>query len=277
MAKKPKQLLHGEGHVLAALERWCLKANPNTEAEAFMRHVRIEDGGVRTLDAVSMGMWRSRGFTVTGYEVKCSRSDWLRELRDPQKADALAKHCDYFYLVVNDPGIVHHGELPELWGMIHAKPRGCSVVEKAQALGDLTERSALPRPLVKSMLRSIFKAATAEVPALVNERMAEERERRSYADERRDEAIERLRGRERRFHKICGLSYREFLGAYDHEDPDAIRAAKVLPVIIEGDKDMRAVTDRIKWTLKQARGIAKEVDGLAEKYGLDVESDALRD
>lgn len=53
-----------------------------------------------------------------GHEIKVSRSDWLTELRDLTKAEATAKYCDYFWLVVSDKSIVKDGELPAGWGLM---------------------------------------------------------------------------------------------------------------------------------------------------------------
>ena len=75
-------------------------------------------GGTRRADAVAMNMWRSRGHAIHGFEFKVSRSDWLRELRDPSKADAVAQYCDCWWLVIDGDNIIKDDELPEGWGLI---------------------------------------------------------------------------------------------------------------------------------------------------------------
>ena len=91
-------------------------------------------GGTRRADAVAMNMWRSRGHAIHGFEFKVSRSDWLRELKDPSKADAVAQYCDYWWLVVDGDHILKENELPEGWGLLTVtrdktdkspKSRGC--------------------------------------------------------------------------------------------------------------------------------------------------------
>lgn len=37
-------------------------------------------------DAIAMNTWPSLGFAIHGYEFKTSRSDWQRELANPEKA-----------------------------------------------------------------------------------------------------------------------------------------------------------------------------------------------
>jgi len=53
-----------------------------------------------------------------GHEVKVSRSDWLTELRNPDKAERVKRYCDYWYLVIPDAAMVKPGELPDDWGLI---------------------------------------------------------------------------------------------------------------------------------------------------------------
>lgn len=53
-----------------------------------------------------------------GHEVKISRADWLTELRDPTKADAIKRYMHHWWLVVPDAAIIKPGELPEGWGLL---------------------------------------------------------------------------------------------------------------------------------------------------------------
>lgn len=68
-------------------------------------------------DFLSVALWPSLDFTVRGFEIKVSRGDWLRELKQPTKAaDGMAR-CDFWYLAA-PPGILKPGELPDSWGYI---------------------------------------------------------------------------------------------------------------------------------------------------------------
>jgi hypothetical protein len=69
-------------------------------------------------------MYRSRGRLLHGFEFKVSRSDWLCELRKPEKAESWFQHCDRWGLIVPDPSIVKLEELPAGWGLGVAKARG---------------------------------------------------------------------------------------------------------------------------------------------------------
>jgi hypothetical protein len=83
--------------------------------------------GDRRADMVAVGLWASRGFPIVGIEIKQSRSDWLRELRDPAKMEKLWRHCSAVYLAVSDADIVKD-DLPDGWGLL--VPKGNSMVTK---------------------------------------------------------------------------------------------------------------------------------------------------
>lgn len=72
---------------------------------------------MRTADALVLDLWPSSGNAVHGIEVKISRSDWLTELKDPDKAEAFRPYCDFWWLAVPDAGIVRH-DLPPGWGLL---------------------------------------------------------------------------------------------------------------------------------------------------------------
>lgn len=59
-----------------------------------------------------------RTMAFHGHEVKVSRSDWLTELRDPNKAAAFVPYMHHWWLVVPDVSIVRRDELPEGWGLM---------------------------------------------------------------------------------------------------------------------------------------------------------------
>lgn len=84
----------------------------------LMEEVRDAAGfqGQRAADGIAMSMWPSRGLEIHGFELKASRSDWLRELKNPAKAEAIASYCDRWFIVAT-PGIVKPDEMPRTWGL----------------------------------------------------------------------------------------------------------------------------------------------------------------
>lgn len=99
--------------------------------------------------------WRER-YSIHGFEVKVSRSDWLTELADPTKAEAWAQYCHYFWLVASDKSIVRD-DLPDGWGLL--VPRGSSL----RAVTKPRRRDPLPLTLAAtvSIARAVQKTEVA--------------------------------------------------------------------------------------------------------------------
>lgn len=146
-----------EAVMLSWLRRRYIAVHGNGPRWVFATHVKDAPGfyGSRTADAVAMDMWNSKGLELHGHEVKVSRADWLRELRDPEKATAVGRYCDRWWLVVPDPSIVREGELPSDWGILVAAPDGCRAVLPAP------KRKPVPvdRAFMAAMLRATAKTA----------------------------------------------------------------------------------------------------------------------
>lgn len=87
----------------------------------------------RCADFVAIDKYHSTQ-AMHGHEVKVSRSDWLTELRDPEKAEPIKRFCRYWWLVVPDSDIVKPGELPADWGLIVRSKAGLRAKVKAPEL-----------------------------------------------------------------------------------------------------------------------------------------------
>lgn len=90
------------------------------------------------IDAVAVGLWARTGHLVHGIEIKVSRSDLLRELRDPGKSAAGRAACDRWWLALGDRGLLHDGdELPDGCGVLAPHGRGLTVViDAAPTVGE---------------------------------------------------------------------------------------------------------------------------------------------
>lgn len=92
-----------------------------SDAYSVIEQVRSSTGyveeSVRTCDALVMSLWPSRGVWLAGVEVKVSRSDWLSEVKDIEKADRFRKYCQYWYLLC-EKDVAQPDEIPETWGWI---------------------------------------------------------------------------------------------------------------------------------------------------------------
>lgn len=109
-------------------------------------------------DAIVMGLFPSRGLHIHGFEIKMSRPDWLRELKNPAKAEGAAKYCDYFWLLVSGEGIASKDEIPPTWGMYMLSGKRLEVVKKPKRL------PAIPpdRTFMGAMLRRANEMAERE-------------------------------------------------------------------------------------------------------------------
>ena len=76
----------------------------------------------RRADAIALNTQGSRNYKIVGFEFKASRSDWLNELRDGQKAERFVRLCDEWYVVAGGTNIVKGSELPNGWGLFEMKP-----------------------------------------------------------------------------------------------------------------------------------------------------------
>lgn len=141
---------------------------------ARAEHVKLTPGydALRTIDYMaldfSVGYGVGRGPKLHGHEVKVSRGDWLTELKDPEKAEAFARYCDFFWLVVSDKAIVREGELPTGWGLMAAYGRTVRVLTEATRREDV---EPMPRDLQATFARAVTKttvrlAASGEDPAV---------------------------------------------------------------------------------------------------------------
>ena len=126
-------------------------------AFAFLEQVPNATGmnTSRFCDALAMSLWPSRGIHLSGFEIKVSRTDWLKELKDPSKAEEICGFCDYWWIVAGSPDIVREGELPSTWGLL------------VTDAGTLKEKVKAPlleaRPYTKNFLASVLRRATEQI------------------------------------------------------------------------------------------------------------------
>jgi hypothetical protein len=129
-------------------------------AEAYALFAQVPDGTGsnqgRTADAIAMSLWPSRGLEVHGFEIKVSRADWLKELANPAKAEAIARFCDRWWVVVADVAHVKDDELPPGWGLLALKTAKLHQVKAAP--------KRKPLPITSSFLAGLLRAAQKADP-----------------------------------------------------------------------------------------------------------------
>lgn len=163
----------------------ALKARFSGSEWALFFEVAQSTGGAagRTADAVAMNMFPSRGLAVHGVEVKASRADWLRELKDPSKSEPVQRFCDHWWIAAN-AGIVNREELPPTWGLLELQGKALRQKVAAPKLkADLMDRG-----FMAALLRNAAGRATRELQTAIDDSLKSER---ASMRERIDEAVRR--------------------------------------------------------------------------------------
>jgi hypothetical protein len=105
-------------------------------------------------DALAMQTWPSRGLELLGFELKATRSDWLRELDNPAKNHTWQTRVNEWYLVAPTGVVkVDQKELPAGWGLM--VPSG---KQKLRITVRATSRKR-PEKVDRELLAAVFRAA----------------------------------------------------------------------------------------------------------------------
>lgn len=70
-------------------------------------------GSPQRLDAWSIPLWPSLGTNIVAYEVKTARSDFLREIKNPEKRQAGINRSNQFFFVTSEKVVKEESEIPE--------------------------------------------------------------------------------------------------------------------------------------------------------------------
>lgn len=198
--------------LVARLRRHYIKPGPFPGGVFIPECGQNGEGNSQRCDALYVGFTSTSGRLLVGHEIKVSRSDWLHELDQTDKADRWADQCHAWY-VVAPAGIVKPGELPHGWGLLTPNARTTTRMT--------TEVKATVRDLEPAWwaVRSIMaRLDTLQHVEIADRRQELDAEHRKAVEHARDE----LRAR----------------GAGD--DPAVARVVKVLQRIrAEGGEDFR--------------------------------------
>lgn len=188
-------------------------------------------GGTRYADAVAVGLWKSHGHKIEGFEIKVSRSDFLNELKQPEKSQPVFRYCNLWWLVT-PKGLVQPDELPENWGLLELQDSG-SLRERVKP-GKLK-----PDPITVGFFASLMRRGTeadhALVDSLVRKQIDERVEQakstmryeRSSADSLRVQAAESGMALLERIKEETGLD----LAGSEWRQPKYLEAIKILAAL----------------------------------------------
>lgn len=251
----------GLGIRTGELTRMLVKKYPSNEQNVLLTQVRNGTGWAKqpsTADALLMGCWPSTGNDLTGFEIKVSRSDWLHEVRDPNKSSYIKQYCDFWYLLVADASMVKEGELPEDWGMMAVRNGAIEVVKPAPRLAN-------PAPVDRIFLAAIFRKSLVQgVPPDVCNDMVLDAKREAVAAEK--DRTKALKEYLKFLHKEIGIKidydkgYKEgwkaYIGRKSHAPEDVALAVKRMANGDSHDASQALARMKIK-----AQEIIKFIDG----------------
>lgn len=225
-----------------------VEARYSTLHWVFLREIRNDTGfqSTRSADALAVGLYHSRGQLLIGFEKKVSRPDWLKELREPDKAEAFAQFCDQWYIVVPEEDIVKLDELPPTWGLLLAKGKRIRTVKQAPTL--------IPKPIDRGLMASIVQRAieNAIKPYLITK---EEKNQEII-----DEAFERGKhSAEYELEKARALqeqvsSFEESSGIKMNKWDDGKKIGNAVKAILNSDSILKRSLDEINYAIRQIEG-----------------------
>lgn len=112
-------------------------------------------------DAIAMHLWPSKGLELIGFEIKTSRADWLRELKQPDKCDPIKQFCDRWYLVTSEHyHVARPEEIPNDWGYMCVNYMGKIEIKKEAPKLE-------PKPIDRLFLASLMRRASKDFGEVV--------------------------------------------------------------------------------------------------------------
>lgn len=216
----------------------------------------------RHADAVALSLWPSRGLSIIGIEVKVARGDWLKELRDPEKAEAVMSYCDEWWIAAPD-GVVDPAELPKTWGLMVAKDGALKTHVVAPRL--------TPKPLTREFMAAILRRSSENtVPKCsIDDKVSEAYERghddglksagtdRDWKLQEADRAVKRLK----EFEEKSGIKIDEY---------DAGHVGEKF-ALFQSIESYHGITKWLGDVAEQAQRFERNAREALEKLGTNVE------
>jgi hypothetical protein len=215
----------------------------------------------RAADALAMSLWPSRGIEIHGFEVKSHRGDWLRERKDPEKAEEIAQRCHRWSLVVADEKVAPLGEVPPAWGLWVMEGRKLRVARPA------TLRE--PKPLTWSFLAALLRTSAKGTEALLSASVP-----RSEVDEKVEARVQAEAGHEVKLLRSEVQRMKDAIVAFEQASGvttvawrhpwDAKQVGEAVRLLIESGGP-RGVGDRLRRSASTARFEARALDAIAQQ------------
>lgn len=223
--------------------------------------------GKRTADAIAISLYRSRGKCIWGFEFKVSRNDWLKELKQPEKAEQILRYCHHWALVVPDKDIVKPGELPSTWGLYVAQKDRLKCVTPTPLLE--------PVPMDMRMFTAICYAISSR------QKRADEAALKAARDEGYKEGVHRsgsdkweqyyneLREKVEAFEKSSGIYIQYNRGKIEN-------IGEAVQLLMSGDSSLNQELRHFEYAVRCANDTAKTITESVRNFRSVLEKMALR-
>lgn len=255
----------GTPQLLDALRDHFLKPGEPRPGGVFLTEVTAPDRTHRA-DAIHVGLWASRGYTVDVCELKTSHADFKRELDDPSKAEAWWGHSNTFWIVAPSTAVAPPEMLPKGWGLMVPGGRGrrFRIVVKAEER-DLRPSTALLAALLVSMETDRNKEIERQRVRLTDEHRRQLQSMRQQAARIDDPDVRRRLADLDALEKACGFRLDRF--DWDNNASIDVMGAALRDLVFEqrarkqaaeGLDRMEAEVARIRQALAAARKVIGE-------------------
>lgn len=159
----------------AADVRACIQSHFGTGGERYAVLYEVRNGTAwkanRSVDAMVMSLWPSLGMELWGMEIKVSRSDWLKELKNPGKASEMFERFDRWFLVAPEH-VVKPREIPPTWGYLIPE-KGKLRTAREAALNK--KPKPIDRHFLAALMRRTAKTDDGFIDKMVNEALEAQR------------------------------------------------------------------------------------------------------
>jgi hypothetical protein len=218
---------------LVKLVRNKYKSPPNSfERAVILEEVPNGTGGhqSRWIDVAVFETWPSKGLSRSAFEIKVSRSDFVNELRQPEKHQ-WCKECFHYFWFVAPKDVIKEEELPTNAGWMY--PAGERLCVKRHAVRNDTPR--LDDKLLAAFMRAAGKGIDKAIKTMTNDVLADSQE---YKRARTYElAVERF---------LSSCNYRERHYGPLKEVEDIVKAIENVTT----DDQLREDRERLKYRLE---------------------------
>jgi hypothetical protein len=244
-----------EAGIKLAAHDLFLRLESSFSAPGYITLEEVRDAtgfdGHRTADAIAISLYRSRGKAIWGFEMKVSRNDWLKELKQPEKAESILRYCNYWGLVVPNKDIVKAGELPDSWGMYVAQKNRLKCVVPCPKLDPLPMNITMLTALAYAIQQKGTKLDQQALDKARNDGYKQgcQRTNAAYYEDQYNKLLDSVRA----YEKASGLSIQ-----YGWGKPS--RIGEIVKMIMNHDAPLKRILDTAKYNLSKTEDLKTEIE-----------------